>query len=540
MNNSNTKKRNKRDFKFSDKDITFLELGTAELEKSDIEAFYLPNEYFNDAKNLESRKTFFIARTGLGKSAIIEKVRSSTDKKFIVQIDPESFMPSLLRNATTLANLETCGVNIDYFLKTLWRFVFAVELLKRRHGGDKKGVLEIFKKSNGIQKRVYHFLEKYKTLGPEYSISERILGFVKELTDKINISLEVKGVKLEVAKTTLADEVKSNIQEALKEFEFTEVNQLIKDLDEYLSGESYYLLIDDLDKAWVESGIGVSLIKSLFLTMMDIANLRNVKPVVSLRLNLFAQIKFAQPEKIRPFISKILWSDNDLKNMIDLRFKFLYKIDTNYIWQNIFPSEIHLSSGETLKIHKYLMQMSNRKPRDLFYFIATAMKQVKNKNRITQEAFRKAEIEFSEDRLLNFIAEWESPYSGLKDLLNYFKGHKSRMSGKELRAIIDSMILHISDSLKKEEKNYLWARHTNIIGERVDNFDDPQGIWKFLYEIGVIGYKNDQHKIKFSYDFDSASLNDSLKDEFNILLNPALALALTSFSGGYLDDQQKS
>lgn len=98
------------------------------------------------------------------------------------------------------------------------------------------------------------------------------------------------------------------------------------------------------------------------------------------------------------------------------------------------------------------------------------------------------------------------------------------------------MIMHISDSLKKSEKTYLWARHGNIIDEKEDNFDDPQGIWKFLYEIGVVGYKNDQHKVKFVFDFENNVLNDFLRDDLIIFLNPALALSLTNVSGGYFDE----
>lgn len=531
MHSIDRKKRKKGDFKFEDSHVKFFEKGVAELETDEMPLIYLENDFSKDAKDFSSLKTFFVARTGLGKSAILEKVKLSSDKKYIVQIDPESFMPKLLENAASLEALERSGINIDYFLKTLWRFVIVVELLKRKYGAERKGMFEKLKMSSETQKAAYAFLEKFKVLGPENSLSERVVGFLDSLNIKLKATFDVAGIKFTLGVDKAGEAEITLIKQVLRDFEFPEVNNLVKELDSFLDGDSYYLLIDELDKAWIRSGISATFIKSLFLAMVDIANLKNVKAIISLRTNLFNQLKFSQPEKLRPFIAKIAWSDNDLKNMIDLRFKFLFDLDTNYVWQNIFPSDIRFS--ESIRIHQYLMMMSNRKPRDLFYLISLAIGKCLGKNRLTQESFKKIEVEYSEDRLRNFIAEWESPYTGLADLLCYFQGAQSRLTGEELRKIIDSMIVAIMDSLKRSEEVFNWTKLEKLVSDKDENFDDPQGIFAFLYRIGVIGFKDDSKKIRYNFDYDNIPLTYKLIDSTQIFINPALAYALTKSVTAY-------
>lgn len=514
-------KKHKGDFQFNDSHVQFFERGTAEYESQHLSDVYLNNEFLKQAADFNSSRTFFIARTGVGKSAIIEHIKVKNNAKFVVQIDPESFIPQLLQSGRYLELLQQSGISIEYFLKTLWRFIVVAELLKRRHGADRRKWLDKIFSKDEVGDRARKFLDRHKMLLADVSFGERILSYVGELKGKI----EGLGIKLEVG--SIDPSKRQIILDALREFEFTEINTLVKQLDELIVGESYYLLIDDLDKAVVESGLGTELIKSLFLALIDVANLRQVKAVVALRTNLFAQLKFNQPEKLRSFICHMSWSDNDLKRMLDRRLGYLFDVDTNYIWSNIFPTEIHFDR-DRLSIHKYLMRMSNRRPRDLFLFIASAMKYAKGKSRLSQDAFKKCEQEFSEDRLANLVAEWESPFIGLSELLSYFQGLDPVMSGKELRKVIDNIIVHSESDSKFE-----WLYKGGIVKTDEKNYGDPDGLFLLIFRIGVVGFKDGSNKVRFCFDYETAPANLKLADDTIIYINPAFAHALTKTNAIY-------
>ncbi len=69
-------KRKKSDFKISDRDIQVFEGGEAELETDYISKVYIENGFYEQAKDFKSNRTFFVARTGIGKSAILEKIKN--------------------------------------------------------------------------------------------------------------------------------------------------------------------------------------------------------------------------------------------------------------------------------------------------------------------------------------------------------------------------------------------------------------------------------------------------------------------------------
>ena len=52
----------------------FFQITSAEREEN-LNDYYVDNEYFQSAIDPNSKKAFFIGRTGIGKTAILEKVK---------------------------------------------------------------------------------------------------------------------------------------------------------------------------------------------------------------------------------------------------------------------------------------------------------------------------------------------------------------------------------------------------------------------------------------------------------------------------------
>lgn len=517
----------KRDFSFTDKHVEFFEIGSAEYEK-ELPSVYISNEYLKSALDFSSKRTFYIARTGVGKTAILSKIRSDNAQDKVISIDPEQFAPIILEKSQILKTLTAYNVNTELFLKTVWRFIIITEILRRRFGANKKNWFQKFNESDSVAKRAYKFLDSHNVLGEDTSFADKMKRIIESLNAKVKVEFEALGFSFAVEPSSPQTSETEALQKIINEFEFHEVTYFLKELDACLNGYKYFILIDDLDKTWIESTIGISFMKSLFNAIVDFANMDSIKVVVSLRMNLFTQISFPQPERFKSFITRIQWTDNDLKAMVESRFNYLFKIDKNSLWDNVLPSEMKFENY-SLKIHKYLMRMSNRRPRDLFLLIAAAMKHSIGKNRISQESFRKAESEFSQDRLKNFLAEWHSPFSDLDALLKYFSGASAVLSGYHLKAIIENMILEIHSSRETKPNMFLWAEKGSYINLNYENFHDPNGLFRLLYRLGVVGVKDSAtHKVRFSYDFEDIQFDLALNDEMTVFLNPALVKAITA------------
>ena len=89
---------------------------------------FLDTGHFANLVDMDDPKRIILGRTGTGKTAIINELKSKNWN--IVTIDPEALSLQYLSNSTILQYLQQLGVHLDLFYKLLWKHIFAVELLK--------------------------------------------------------------------------------------------------------------------------------------------------------------------------------------------------------------------------------------------------------------------------------------------------------------------------------------------------------------------------------------------------------------------------
>jgi hypothetical protein len=85
-----------------------------------------------------------------------------------------------------------------------------------------------------------------------------------------------------------------------------------------------YVVIDDLDRDWVDETIANDLVRCLFRAVLDFQSVRHLKIVVALRTNIFDFISFGsraggQEEKYRALLYRIRWTERELRQMADER-----------------------------------------------------------------------------------------------------------------------------------------------------------------------------------------------------------------------------
>ena len=94
---------------------------------------------------------------------------------------------------------------------------------------------------------------------------------------------------------TSREEWVGKVQRLVNETQLPRLNQMIKVLDEDIldSPQNFtYVLIDDLDRDWVDDTVANDLIRCLFRAVVDLKRVRNLKVLVALRTNIFEALDF--------------------------------------------------------------------------------------------------------------------------------------------------------------------------------------------------------------------------------------------------------
>src|SRR5262249_9701594 len=123
-------------------------------------------------------------------------------------------------------------------------------------------------------------------------------------------------------------ELADRYQQIVNEAQLPRLNDMIVTLnDEILDSPQHftYLLIDDLDKEWVDERLVNTLIRCLFQAVVDMLRVKHLKILVALRTNIFKQLNYGtqtqggQEEKFRGMVVPLRWTDNDLRYLLEQR-----------------------------------------------------------------------------------------------------------------------------------------------------------------------------------------------------------------------------
>ena len=529
-----------------------LDIGSLDAENDDflmksfVEISYLP------LLLEKNQKSILLGRTGIGKSALIRYLEEK--QEHISRINPEAMSLRHLSNSTIIKYFNSLDVKLDLFYKVLWKHVFIVEIIKLKFNNDlekSNHILEWFKNkfSDRKKKKAIDYLERWENHfweNTEHRIKEIEINLEKKYKQELGISGDLEDfIKLnsniskeEIDKKKIKSEFFHKAQKVVNEVQIEEIEEIMNLLqNDIFKGDSkkYFIVIDDLDKDWVDNSLVYDLIKSLIETIKDFSRVPNVKIVVALRTNIFKKIfsrnsnRGFQREKYNQILIDLEWKKENLEELLSKRLKILMKDS----YTNTSPKIDEVLPAKTANSERgfdYMLKRTSMRPRDIIDFFNKCIKHADGQTKISMPIIRSAEMEYSNERLRALHDEWLENYGDIEIIHGFLKNTNptfkisdisEKASDYFLSVVAQNKDSNLSDGIKEtflEYKNNLDPIPINLIKKCLI----------ILYEIGMIGIKLSSES-KTEYIESSSSpceSNDINENETRFYIHPMYHEAL--------------
>ena len=520
-----------------------LSIGSPDAETDDILFdVFVKTENLEQILDTTNQKSILFGRTGSGKSAIIRYLKKCCDKH--IEISPESMSLKFLSNSTILNHFKQLNVNLNLFYKVLWKHVFIVELLKLYFKDDNKynissnlffiNIIENIKSKinkNPKRERAIKYLEQWSNdfwKETEYRIKSFEEKIIEDYKLEMGINLEILSAKIRAgnnSEQTYLYEAKSKAENIIYKSQSTELIEIFGIMKEEFfinHQKKFYIIIDDLDKEWIEDSFRYELIGAMIETVKEFRQLKGVKIVIALRENLSdivlsgLQNKGGQRDKLKPLYLNLDWSKEDLKIFLDNRLKNISdnQLDIN---KAFYKSRRGNKSG-----FEYVIERTYKRPRDIISFINLAIEDSNNKNSFTKDIIYKVESLYSLHRFQSLEDEWSENYGHFSNITLFLNGIHN---GFRLKSINENSF----ESVYLEEDPDIIFRNDlkkAIDDWRVDNIKFIVFLKKvllILFRIGIIGVKKGpNYPVVFYYDYDVLINKNDISTNSKFYVHPAL------------------
>jgi hypothetical protein len=361
---------------------------------------------------------------------------------------------------------------------------------------------------------------------------KNVLGADAHLFDefvKANMSREVNKVIEKSKKIEVINKAQSVINNIQLE-EITTIMDIIKkDLLPH-SKKRFYIVLDDLDKEWVDNKILFDLIVALLQTIKELNTCLNLKIVVALRLNLYqlclqkSNLRGTQREKFSNMILHLYWSKEELTELLQKRLNVL----TNKHQANFVDIDEILPHGDRRGNKDsgmdYILNRTLFRPRDVISYFNKSIKYTHGKPKITREALRLAESEYSTERLQAIEDEWKENLPGIKYYIEFlinkpFRFQTQDISPNAIRNFCQKIYRVTQDKDVLDIVSYGWEvqKQKGVITYVLNT----------LYQMGIIGVKTSPNeRIYYSFLVDNAFDSFPELDKYTFYINPTFYLVL--------------
>ncbi|WP_328639598.1 P-loop ATPase, Sll1717 family [Streptomyces canus] len=512
-------------------------------------AFYESDDYASIADK-EDYHCFLVARTGSGKSAALQQLEADFSGH-VVRINPEDLSLPYITNSRVMRFLDDLNVSLDPLFIALWKHVLLVELIRHRYNVDSQEakvnimatLREKIKKDPG-KRAALDYLEEFQG---RFWVETDLR--IKEVTEKFEerIDQEAKGnVSLSgqagasvgmTSGDTYSSEVRTELadrfQKIVNDQQMARLNKMIKVLDEDILASRHdfrYVIIDDLDRDWVDEKLLNSLIRCLLRAVLDLQRITNLKVVVALRTNIFEQLDFGhrsggQEEKFRSLVLRMRWTSSELEELVSERIRVASAgsgSQMNSIY-DILP-RTHRARGDAFH---YMLKRTLMRPRDIIAFLNEALASSHGDGALTWEDIKNSEEEYSHNRLLALRDEWKTNYPEIDRLFHLFKGVTLPITQSDFTYILENAITHPSFN------SMGWLHELTAA---VYSYSDSDGTWvdwygplvTLLYNIGFIGCLTGRRSdFRFAHEYpDFAERARSLESVTHFTIHPAFRAGL--------------
>ena len=284
-------------------------------------------------------------------------------------------------------------------------------------------------------------------------------------------------------------------QRIVNETQLPRLNQMMGVLDEdILDSDQHftYIVIDDLDRDWVDETVANALIRCLFRAVSDLKRVRNLKVVVALRTNIFEALEFGsktggQEEKFRSLTFSMDWTERELEEMLsDRAIAASNKFDLEGISsvKDLLPAK-NQTRGSALE---YILRRTLMRPRDAIAYFNEAFRHSGGRLKLTWDVMHAAELSYSKKRLLALRDEWKPNYPGLDRVFELFTSTSTSLDDRAFSTLLGDAALLAGDV------SFTGGEWMAKLTADVWNSSDG-ALWyriyhplvKLLYDIGFIG-----------------------------------------------------
>ncbi len=363
---------------------------------------------------------------------------------------------------------------------------------------------------------------------------------VKEITGKIEQDLRASlsgnglGAKLEAgAAQKLTQEEKqevisrgSRVVNQLQIKALADVIRLLADEIFNDTQESYFIVIDDLDTKWVDDPLKYKLIRALIETVKTFRQIKSVKIVVALRLDLLQRVIAAtrdsgfQSEKYEALYLKIRWGKPQLIELLDRRISFLVKqryTSRAIPIEELFPKKIGYST-----FTDFLVERTFLRPRDAILFVNECIERAADRGQISAQVIQDAEGAYSTKRIDSLQEEWQTIYPRVADYIRVFSRRpiQQRVSDFNEESMHDWLFNCLLDEKTTDDPVVRAARHW-IDDGKSSAFRFTLVLLESLYVVGAISLKPDTSSPDYwSFFSDFTPSEGSIKPSSIVKLHP--------------------
>lgn len=456
-------------------------------------------------------RAFLVGRTGGGKSALLQHLATERPEH-VIRINPENLSLPYITGLGAVQYLSEIGLNLDPLFIALWKHVVLVEIIKHRYNVNTPVAKQNFVRTlmdkinrDPSKKQALEYLDDFEGkfwLETDERIRDIITRFEQEIDKEAQASFgvaHVVGLRAGATSTKgMSTEVKSaqaeRFQRIVNATQLARLNKMMDVLDEDIldSVQNYtYVVIDDLDRDWVDEKVANDLIRCLFRAVLDLKRIQNLKILVALRTNIFEELDFGgrtggQEEKFRSLTLNVRWTRNELIAMLNERARAAaeqYSIAGLVSIEDLVPNPNN-TRGNALE---YILDRTLMRPRDAIAYLNECLVLASGRPKLTWELIHNAERSYSYKRLLALRDEWRPTYPGIYEVFTKFTQAPEAMPRNLLTKILDEAILLMAD---RAFPGVVWM---TTLSESV--WDSTQRDWaemyhplfRLLFSLGFLG-----------------------------------------------------
>lgn len=503
---------------------------------------YLEKGHVHRALDTTNPGTILIGRTGSGKTAGLMFIRQTTNN--CVEISPADLSLEFIAGSDILSFLHNLDVDLDLLFQLLWRHILCVELIKlhyeRTERSQKRTAWDRIKSavsSDRAKKTALEYLEEWGSSFWEET-QERIREVVQGFERKLETAVKAKLPKIEITGDAAYDlhaeekaEVVRIAQDVVSKVQIRKLNDLMTVMEEDIFKNRqarYYVVIDGLDEQWVADSLRYRLIRALIEAVKSFRDMRMVKVIIALRLDLIEYVydmtrsKGFQREKYEDLHIRIEWNREELFQLVNLRISELQKQkgDTRAKgFQTIFP-ERYRGKQDTFD---YLLARTQMRPRDLIEFINIIIRVAAGKTSISVADISAAEEEHSRSRLRALFEEWELEHPHLESFAQVLRDLPTRfplgdLSDDRLHAVVGKL-LEADDS-----EDPMCKLATRFLEDDIDLAFLRREVVYVLFKTGLVGIRpaSSYERVRFSYHGGESFKKEDITAQDEVVVSPML------------------